>query len=144
MSLHIIALIIIALGSILLIRCTYPAAGNSSTTNSVMDETEEYEALLKTDALDKNQRAAEAVNQFLNDNITDPRAALLFKNNTNCNIIMRISGNGKNYRIPLEKKNVNYIVVDKGYYQFKAQLCRAEYASSKQLTESLEINLSEK
>lgn len=143
MSLFIVAAIGIALILFVLIRCM-PVSTSSSSPNSVVDETEEYEALLKTDAIDKNQRAAEAVNQFLNDSHSDPRAALLFKNNTNCNIIIRISGNGKNYRVPVAKMNVNYLVLDKSYYTFKANLCRAKYSSSKQLTESLEINLSER
>lgn len=114
----------------------------ANTSVPVSEETE-FRELMKKDAEDRKARAAEAVNQFLSDEPNDPKAAILFKNNSNCNIIVRISGKGKSYNLPVEKNNLNYIVLEKGSYQLKSNLCRAKYLTTKNLVESIEINLSE-
>ncbi len=114
----------------------------TSVSNPISEETE-FRELMKKDETDRKIRAAEAVNQFLNDEPNDPKAAILIKNNSNCNIIVRISGKGKSYNLPVEKNNLNYLVLEKGSYQFKSNLCRAKYLTTKNLIESIEINLSE-
>ena len=121
-------------------RGNAPTSGNSSNNSSAS----EFEILMKKNALDKDVRSAEAINQFLNDSPTDSKSAILFNNKTNCNIIIRISGKGKNYNLPIEKMNINYIVLEKGSYSFKANLCNSRYSANKNLTESVEINLSER
>lgn len=115
----------------------------SSGTKAYSSEASEFQALIAEYEKTKDQRAAEAVSQFLNDSTSDPQAAVLFKNNTSCNIIIRINGNGKSISFPVEKNSINYLMLDKGTYTFKANLCKAKYSSGKTLTESLEIAISE-
>ena len=121
-------------------RGNTPTSGNTSSNSAAS----EFEVLMKKDALDKENRAAEAINQFLNDQPSDPKSAILFKNNTNCNIIIRISGKGKNYTLPVEKLKINYLVLEKGTYTFKTNLCRSKYNSTKNLSQSIDINFSER
>lgn len=121
-------------------RGNAPTSGNSSSNSGAS----EFEILMKKDATDRQTRSAEAINQFLNDSPSDPKSAILFNNKTNCNIIIRISGKGKSYNLPVEKLKINYIVLDKGSYSFKANLCNSRYNVNKNVTESFEINLSER
>ena len=99
---------------------------------------------MELDKKDKLQRAADAVNQFVNDSPTDPNAAILIKNETNCNIIVRINGTNGNYRVPVPKGDKNYILLKKGSYIFKSQFCDAKYFSDKTVTESITLTLTER
>jgi hypothetical protein len=118
-------------------RSVYP--NNSSIANA----SNEFEALMIKDKLDKNQRSAAVVSQLINDQPTDKVAALVFENNTNCNIIVRISG-AKNYRLPIFKSSRNFLIIDKGSYAFTSNFCNSTYNSRKNIVESVTITLSER
>ena len=115
-----------------------------SSVPSKADESKEFAELMELDKKDKLQRAADAVNQFVNDSPTDPNAAILIKNETNCNIIVRINGTNGNYRVPVPKGDKNYILLKKGSYIFKSQFCDAKYFSDKTVTESITLTLTER
>lgn len=130
----------------LAISCeTLPAVyrSNNPVTPVKVDESQEFAELMEIDKKDKLQRAAEAVNQFVNDEPTDPQAAILIKNETNCNIIVRISGRNENHNIPVPKGDKNYLVLKKGSYVFKSNFCDSKYYSDKNITESVTITLTE-
>lgn len=131
---------------LLLFSCeTLPNVYRSGTPVSVSkpDESREFAELMETDKKDKLQRAAEAVNQLINESPNDPKASVLIKNETNCNIIVRISGNNFSYNLPIPKSDKNYIMLNKGTYTFKSNFCEAKYLSTKTLTESVTITLTE-
>ena len=115
-----------------------------SSVPSKADESKEFAELMELDKKDKLQRAADAVNQFVNDSPTDPNAAILIKNETRYNIIVRINGTYGNYRVPVPKGDKNYILLKKGSYIFKSQFCDAKYFSDKTVTESITLTLTER
>ena len=109
--------------------------------NSPAENGDNFEELMKQDALDKKLRAVEALNLFLNETPSDKNAAILFENNSNCNIVIRISG-AKNYKLPIRKLGKNYVVLPKGNYQFQSYVCNSKYNSTKNLKGSITIALS--
>lgn len=132
--------------ALLLISCeTLPKVYRSNIPSSQpkTDERTEYAELIEIDQKEKLQRAAEAVTQFINESPNDPNAAVLIKNETNCNIIVRISGANGNYRIHVAQHDKNYIVLKKGSYTFTSSFCEARYFSDKTLTESITLTLTE-
>ncbi len=121
----------------------YGSSGSSNPKPNYQTEAQEFAQLMELDSIDKKERSAEAVNLLLNESPSDLRAAILFKNQSNCDIIIRVSGNGKTYNLPVPKNKLNYIVLDKGTYSFNSKLCRAVYRDTKTLTGSIDVTLSE-
>lgn len=130
---------------LLLFSCQTQYAEKRMPSHAVesRDADAEFIALLKVDSLTKRQRAAEAVNQFINDSIDAETAAILFRNKSDCNIIVRISG-ASDYNLPIPKQDINYLVLPKGQYQLKSKLCHSEYLRDLNLDQSMDINLTER
>lgn len=112
-----------------------------SYRNSSAENADHFEELMKSDAVDRKNRAAEAVNLFLNEIPADENSAVLFENNSKCNLIIRISG-PISYQLPVPKIAKNYVVLPKGGYQFQSKVCHSTYNSYKKLTQSITITLS--
>jgi hypothetical protein len=106
-------------------------------------EATEFAELMVLDSINKQETTAESVDLLLNENPVDNRISLLVNNNTDCNIILRFSGD-QSYSLPIRKNFRNFIVIEKGNYNVDANLCRSRYASSKTLTESINITISER
>ena len=113
----------------------YPSSRSTSSANN-------FEALIAKDKAGKTQRNGEVVNQLINEQPGDKAAAITIINNTNCNIIVKMSGT-KNYLLPIYKNDKNFILIDKGNYTFSSDFCRAKYYKQKSITESVTITLSE-
>ena len=115
----------------------------SSTNNSIpYNEAQEFAELIKKDSIERKERAVEAVNLFLGETMADTKSAILFRNNSNCNIIIRISGKNTSYKLPIEKQGINYIVLSKGNYTFYSKICNSIYRATKELNGSIEVSLS--
>ena len=112
-----------------------------SYRNSPVENSDNFEELMKIDEVDRKIRAAEAVNLFLNEVPEDKNAAVLIENNSTCNMVVRIVG-AKNYQLPVPKMGKNYMVLPKGMYQFQAKVCNSSYNATKNLMESISIALS--
>ncbi len=121
--------------------------GSSKASNTAKklyaSQEAEFKGLMEKDAEDRNQRAAAAVNLFLNETPAAAKAAILFKNNSSCDIIIRVNGDAKRLSVPVKANDMNYILVDKNTYSFSAKLCKAQYQSTKRISESIEIGISE-
>lgn len=115
----------------------------SPVTKSVPVNKSEFERLIEIDKIGKIQRNGEVVNQLLNEQPEDKFAVITIENNTNCNIIVTITGT-KNYRLPVYKNDKNFILIDKGNYTFSSDFCRAKYYKQKCISESVVITLSER
>ncbi|MBW8359325.1 MAG: hypothetical protein K0M63_05925 [Weeksellaceae bacterium] len=106
-------------------------------------EATEFAELMVLDSINKQETTAESVDLLLNENPVDNRISLLVNNNTDCNIILRFSGD-QSYSLPIRKNFRNFIVIEKGNYSVGANLCNSRYVSSKTLTQSINITISER
>ncbi|MGE4513627.1 MAG: DUF6759 domain-containing protein [Chryseobacterium sp.] len=65
---------------------------------------------------------------------------LLFKNQTDCNLVLNIQG--KNfYNIAVPAKGENFIVINKGTYTLTGNVCDVVYSSKKELNKSLFLTI---
>lgn len=119
---------------------TNPVYQSSSVASSNRNESTEFQSLMVKDQLDKNRRGAAVVTQLINDAPEDSIAALVFENQTDCNIIIRIVG-AKNYILPVPKNDKNYLIVEKENYTISSYLCNSRYNVRKTVDESVTIKL---
>ena len=108
----------------------------SSTTNS-NSEVAEYNRLLQNDKIDRVDREAKVLNYLLNgDDENDKFTAIVIDNFSNCNIIMRITGMNKTYNLPIPSQGKNLLVVEKGLYTFRSNVCSAKFTNQKLVQEA--------
>lgn len=132
----------------LVVQCDIlPSANPVYPSKKVVLKTEsnEFEALMEKDQIDKKQVTAEVLTYLLNDDDSkDPKTAAVIDNHSNCDIILRlveIQGN-RIYNLPIPKQSKNQFVIYKGNYTMKANVCAAKYYSQKQITTPLILKLS--
>lgn len=107
---------------------------NAKTNKS--DE-EEFEALMNSEN-EKNKKAftAQVLNEMLGNDQSDVLSLLLVKNISACNMILRVEGK-TNYNVPIPANGQNAIMVEKGLYQLKGNVCELRYESQKDLNKNL-------
>lgn len=60
-------------------------------------------------------KTVQFLNTMFNEDISSKQLILLVKNNSDCNIIVRINGKMQ-YKLPVKTDSQNTIVIDKGEY----------------------------
>lgn len=99
----------------------------------------EYQALIKT----YKPETAEVLNSLLNDSSNSPTVSISVENNSNCNMVLTISG--KNYfkKIPIAAHKTGAAMVPKNQnYNLSGMLCNSLYEKTKFITNSFSIKLS--
>lgn len=97
----------------------------------------------KVDAGRADANTDKTVNLLNNLFSTDRNKSEVFvmiKNNSNCNLIVRVDGK-KFFNLDVPKKGDNYLLVPKGTYKITTTICDASYQSTKNLTEDTQIVL---
>ncbi len=69
---------------------------------------------------------------MFNEDITRKEAILLFKNNSDCNIVLRIEGKDY-YNLAVPAHGENFIVINKGSYTLSSNVCDMKYISQKDI-----------
>jgi hypothetical protein len=73
---------------------------------------------------------------MFDEDITSKEAVLLFRNNSDCNIILRIEG--KNfYNLAVPAHGENFIILNKGSYTLNSNVCDVKYSSQKDIKKSI-------
>lgn len=103
-------------------------------------EAEEFKKLVSNDRLIHKERTVKFLDTIFNEDVESKEVILLVKNESDCNIIVRIQGKNQ-YSIPVYAHSENTQVLNKGEYAFKSNICGASYTSQKNITKNLEINL---
>ena len=101
-------------------------------------QVEKSEAKGEPDA--KAKRTAEVLTHLFNNDPNKKDAYVLIRNKSECNLIVKFEGK-KFYNLDVPKMGENYILVQKGTYRITTMICNAQYASVKNITQDLEINL---
>ena len=124
--------------SLVLIQCdAVPLSFPSNTTSTSASEVSEYNRLLETDKIDRVDREAKVLNYLLTgDDPSDKYTAIVIDNFSNCNIIMRITGMNKTYNLPIPSQGKNLVVVQKGLYTFRSNVCTAKFTNQKSVQET--------
>ena len=120
---------------------TFPSSSTNTSSSNNINETAEFAALIDKDKIGKDQRVAESLNILLNNDSKINKAVITFNNKTNCNLILRIYGS-TDYTLPVAKNGKNFIILEKGYYNVKYNLCNAPNFVHLNVTDSKEQEIS--
>ena len=118
-----------------LVNISEPTTDNSSINTVIINkkpkaskEDEEAFAALMNSENEKNKKelTAQILNEMLGNDVKDELSLLLVKNNSECNMVLRVVGKN-NYNLPIPAKGQNAIMVEKGIYQLRGRADRALY-----------------
>ena len=107
-------------------------------TEKLEKQVEKSETKGEPDA--KAKRTAEVLTHLFNNDPNKKDAYVLIRNKSECNLIVKFEGK-KFYNLDVPKMGENYILVQKGTYRITTMICNAQYASVKNVTQDIEINL---
>ncbi|AKK72197.1 DUF6759 domain-containing protein [Chryseobacterium gallinarum] len=119
------------------IRNSYPARNSGSVANTER----EYNELMKT----YKPETAEVLTDLLNnDDPSNPRTSISVNNKSSCNMVLTISGNNFFRKIPIGAGKIGYAMVPRNQnYRLSGMLCNSSYQSTKYITSSYNISLSQ-
>lgn len=113
---------------------------NKILRNPNSEEAEEFKKLIGLSADEHKQKTAKVLTAMFDEDITSKEAILLFKNNSDCNIVLRIQGKDF-YNLAVPAQGENSIVINKGVYNFSANVCDVKYNSQKDIKKSIFVAL---
>ncbi|WP_426476205.1 DUF6759 domain-containing protein [Chryseobacterium sp. CBSDS_008] len=120
-------------------RTSYPYPG-SSAGNKAANTEREYNELLKT----YKPETTEVLNDLLNsDDPKNPKTSISVENKSPCNMVLTVTGNNFFKKIPIGAGKIGYTMVPKNQnYSLSGILCNSTYQSTKYITTSYSIKLS--
>lgn len=132
-----------------LVNISEPTTDNSSINAVIINkkpkaskEDEEAFAALMNSENEKNKKelTARVLNEMLGNDVKDELSLLLVKNNSECNMVLKVVGKN-NYNLPIPAKGQNAIMVEKGIYQLKGNVCELSYEAQKDLNKNILVSL---
>ncbi|MDR2237170.1 MAG: competence protein ComL [Chryseobacterium sp.] len=118
------------------VRTSYPSGGGNNAANTER----EYNELIKT----YKPETADVLNDLLNSNDPyNPKTSISVENNSRCNMVLTVSSGGFFKKIPIAAGKIGYTMVPKNQnYSLSGMVCNSPYRSSKYITSSYSIKLS--
>ncbi|MDV7699154.1 hypothetical protein N6B72_19725 [Chryseobacterium soli] len=109
---------------------------NRFMRNSNSDDAEEFKKLIAENSDQHKDKTVKLLNAMFDEDITRKEAVLLFRNNSDCNIILRIEGKDF-YNLAVPAHGENFIVLNKGSYSLNSNVCDVKYTSNKDIKKSI-------
>lgn len=117
-------------------KTTYPSTSN---TNSSANTEREYNELLKT----HKPETAAVLTDLLNDSSENPNTSFSVENKSPCNMVLTISGNNYYKKLPIGAGKIAYVMLPRNQsYKLSGMVCNSVYQSTKFITNSYSITLS--
>lgn len=104
------------------------------------NEAEEFKRLIAETSAEHREKTEQLLNTMLNEDITKKESILLFKNNSDCNIVLRIEGK-EYYNLAVPAHGENFIIVNKGSYTLNSNVCDMKYFSQKDIKRSIFVTI---
>lgn len=104
------------------------------------NEAEEFKRLIAETSAEHKEKTVQLLNTMLNEDITKKESILLFKNNSDCNIVLRVEGK-EYYNLAVPAHGENFIIVNKGSYTLKSNVCDMKYFSQKDIKRSIFVTI---
>ncbi|WP_299178483.1 DUF6759 domain-containing protein [uncultured Chryseobacterium sp.] len=119
-------------------RLSPPSANTGSKNTSAAQVEREYQALIKT----YKPETAEVLTDLLNDSSNSPKTSITIENNSNCNMVLTISGNNYFKKIPIAAHKIGTAMVLKNQnYNLSGMVCNSVYQKTKFITSTYHIAL---
>ncbi len=107
--------------------------------NSLINkDSDEFKRLMSETSSEHKDKTVKLLNAMLNEDINSKEAILLFRNNSDCNLVLKVNGK-KFYNLAVPSHDENFIIVEKDDYALSANVCDVKYASQKQIRKNLQI-----
>lgn len=117
---------------------------NSNMTENYrvrLEEAKEYDKLITSSSQEHKNKTVKILNTMFNEDVNNNEVILLVKNNSKCNLILRIKGKNS-YNMPVPANAENAIIIDKGSYTLTSNVCNSMYTSHKVVRKSTHLVLS--
>ena len=102
------------------------------------DDSEEFKKLIAETTTEHKEKTIKLLNTMFNEDINKNEAILLFRNNSDCNMVLKINGE-KFYNLAVPSHNENFIVLNKGNYSISGNVCDVKYTSQKQIKKNIQV-----
>lgn len=109
---------------------------NRFMRNSNSNDAEEFKKLIAETSDQHKDKTVKLLNAMFDEDITRKEAVLLFRNNSDCNIILRIEGKDF-YNLAVPAHGENFIILNKGSYTLNSNVCDVRYSSQKDIKKSI-------
>ncbi|REC73645.1 hypothetical protein DRF60_19120 [Chryseobacterium elymi] len=114
-------------------------SANAAVPNA---EAEEFNMLMAVNPVEHKNKTVKILNSLFDNDPNSKTSIVLIKNNSDCNIIVRMEGVGTTkYRLAVPAHDDSTIVIDKGQYLFTSLVCGAQYASQKTIEKAIMVTL---
>lgn len=104
------------------------------------EEAEEFKRLIASTSQEHKDKTVKLLNAMFNEDINSKEVILLFKNQSDCNLVLKIQGKDF-YNMAVPAKGENFIVINKGTYTLTGNVCDVVYSSKKELNKSLFLTI---
>jgi len=108
--------------------------------NPNSEDAEEFKKLIAETSSEHKEKTVKLLNAMFNEDITRKEAILLFKNNSDCNIVLRVEGKDY-YNLAVPSHGENFIVINKGSYTLSSNICDIKYFSQKDIKKSIFVTV---
>ncbi|SDQ85607.1 hypothetical protein SAMN05421664_2858 [Chryseobacterium soldanellicola] len=115
----------------------------SEIPNSVMknsNEAEEFKRLIASTSGQHKDKTTKLLNTMFNEDISSKEVIILFKNQSDCNLVMKIQGK-EFYNMAIPSHGENFIVINKGSYTLTSNVCDVLYSSRKDINKSIFLTI---
>lgn len=104
-------------------------------------EAEEFKHLITATSKEHKEKTVKLLNAMFNEDISSKEVIILFKNHSDCNLVMRIHGKDF-YNMAVPAKGENFMVINKGAYVLTSNVCDVLYSSKKDIKKSIILTIS--
>lgn len=104
------------------------------------NEAEEFKRLLAETSAEHKEKTEKLLNTMLSEDVTQKESILLFRNNSDCNMVLRIEGKDY-YNLAVPAHGENFIIVNKGSYTLNSNVCDIKYFSQKDIKRSIFVTI---
>lgn len=112
----------------------------SAMRNPDSGDAEEFRKLIAETSAEHKDKTVKVLNAMFNEDINRNEAILLFKNNSDCNIVLRIEGK-EFYNLAVPAHAENFIVLKKDSYTLSSNICDLKYSSRKDIKKSIFVTI---
>lgn len=101
----------------------------------------EFKRLITESSKEHKDKTAKLLNTMFNEDLTRKEAIFLFKNNSDCNLVLKIQGENF-YNMAIPAHNENFIIIKKGIYTLQSTVCSSQYNTTKEIRKNTILTIS--
>ena len=103
-------------------------------------DAEEFKRLISESSKKHKDRTVKLLNAMFDEDINRKESILLFKNNSDCNLVLRIQGENF-YTMAIPAHDENFIVIKKGNYTLESTVCDVKYNTKKEIKRNIILTI---